>query len=388
MSKSKLQAAQRAIVAALSQHAAYSYRASSAAVNQIHKEVDKLARALTASLAERLGDLTDAEMQAFVAGRYTTPRLRALKSEIDDWGKALGKTIRERWKVSAEQLARYESKYVADLMGNVLEGKKAPVGTAVILAQAARQPIMGDLVSDLLADIAPNVRKRIYSTIRQGLSEGQSNSQIIRALRGTPAMRYRDGLMQLARRDVERVVRTARNHVSNTAYEETYKALGVRYVVWTSTLEGRTCAACAAMDGKRFKIGESHQRPPVHPNCRCMLSPVLDDEVIGNRPYVRALKVKKRDGSYDFRGIGDMTQKQREEAGLKVGQVEAKTTFSSWFSNQDTEFQKQWLGPSRYKLYRDGDYSLERFVDPLGKQYTLSELRQRDAKTFKEIFGD
>ena len=388
-SPNELRAAQRAIVAALSQHAAYNYRASSAVVNRINKEIDRLARELTVNLADRLEALTQAEMQAFAAGRFTTSRLKALKAELDGWGKALDEAIKSEWDKSALALAGYEAAYVADTMNRALDGlPSAEPKPGTILRTANQTPILGYLVADMVAGIAPNQRERVYATIRQGITEGQPNSQIIRMLRGTPALKYQDGLMQSAKRDVERLVRTARNHVSNVAYEDMYRALGVQTVVWVATLEGRTCAACASMDGKVFKVGEAHRTPPVHPNCRCILAPSLDGGMVGNRPYVRALKVKKRDGSNEFRSIGNMTKNQREAAGLKVGQVKASTTFSSWFANQDAAFQREWLGTSRYKLYKEGGMTLDRFVDPTGRQYTLEDLRRRDAETFKAVFGD
>lgn len=146
---------------------------------------------------------------------------------------------------------------------------------------------------------------------------------------------------------------------------------------------------CASIDGRRHKVGTNHPRPPYHPNCRTVQAPALDGELIGTRPYVRALKVRGRDGESSFRSIGNMTKRQRERAGLSVGQVQASTNYSGWFGNQDAEFQQQWLGKTRYKLYTEGKYSLDRFVDPLsGKQYTLDELRMRDNETFRQIFGD
>lgn len=385
-----LRAAQRAIVAALSQHAAYNYRASSAVVNAINAEIDRLARQLTSQLSERLESLTEAEMQAFLSGRYTTGRLKAMKAEIDGWGKALDEAIKSEWDKTALALAGYEAAYAADVMNKALDGlPKHKPSPEKVLRKATQTPIMGHLVSDMVARLAPAQRERVYATIRQGIAAGDTNSQIIRMLRGTPALKYRDGLMEAAKRDVERLVRTARNHISNAAYEDTYAALGVERVVWVATLEGRTCVACATMDGKVFEVGAAHKTPPVHPNCRCVLAPALDSEIVGNRPYVRALKVKKRDGSNEFRSIGDMTKRQREDAGLKVGQVKATTTFKSWFDNQDAAFQREWMGPSRYKLYKEGGLSLDRFVDvQKGKQYSLKELRRRDAETFKAVFGE
>lgn len=46
----ELAAAQRAIVAALAQHASHNYRASSAVVNRINAEIDRLARELALEL--------------------------------------------------------------------------------------------------------------------------------------------------------------------------------------------------------------------------------------------------------------------------------------------------------------------------------------------------
>ena len=387
-SRDELRAAQRAIVAALSQHAAHSYRASSAVVNAINAEIDRLARELTSSLAERLESLTQAEMQAFLTGKYTTPRLRAMKAEIDGWGAALDQAIKTEWDKTALALAGYEATYIGETMHKALDGlPKVKIKPEAVLKKARQTPLFGRFVDDMLADIGPDQKTRVFAAMRQGIAAGQSNSQIIRALRGTPSLKYQDGLMQAAKRDVERLVRTARNHVSNVAYENTYEALGVQTLVWVSALEARTCQACAAMDGRRFKMGEAFTKPPVHPNCRCVVAPDMGGGLIGNRPYARALKVRKRDGSNEFRSIGDMTPKQRERAGLKVGQVNANTTFSSWFANQDAAFKKEWLGASRYKLYTEGKLPLERFSDPRGKIYTLDELRQRDAETFRAVFG-
>lgn len=393
-----LQAAQRAIVAALSQHAALSHRASSAVINRINEEINRLARDLAAQLAERLDSLTQAEMQAFLSGKYTTPKLKALKAEIDGWGVALDQAIKSEWNKSALSLAGYEAAHIVEVMHKAVDGLPSPkVRPEAVLKKAVQTPLMGQFVEDMLAGIAPDQVTRIYASLRQGIAAGQSNNQMIRALRGTPDLRYQDGLMQAARRDVERVVRTARSHVAGVAYDEAYDGLGVEYVVRIASLEGRTCVACAGLDGKVYKRTEPKPPTVLHPHCRCQYAPSLDGDLIGNRPFVRALKVRggyriDEDGNRvprpaSFRSIGDMTKGQREKAGLDVGQTKASTTYSSWFSNQDAEYQREWLGPTRYKLYQEGKMPIDRFSDPMGKEYTIEQLRQRDAKTFKAVFG-
>lgn len=385
-----LRAAQIAIATALAQHASYSYRASTAVVNRLNDEIDRLTRALTGELAERLDDLTQAELDAFVAGKYTTSRLKALKAEIDEWGKALAEAINTEWTTSAVALAGFEAAYVADLMGKALDDlPKVTIKPRDIFQQALQTPIMGRHVQDMAKALAPKQVEQVYSLMRNGIVTGQSNSEIIRALRGTRALNYKDGLVHAAKADVEKFVRTARNHVANVAGEEMWRELGVKYVKRLAALEGRTCSVCAALDGKVYKLDEPKPAATLHPNCRCRYVASIDDEVAGKRPFVRALKVKKRDGTNRFRSIGNMTKKQREAAGLEVGQVKATTTYGKWFANQDAAYQKEWLGPSRYKLYKEGGMSLERFVDPVaGRQYSLEELRQRDAETFKAVFGE
>ena len=70
-----------------------------------------------------------------------------------------------------------------------------------------------------------------------------------------------------------------------------------------------------------------------------------------------------------------------------IGQVSAKTRYPDWFARQPASFQREWLGDTRYKLYKKGDYTIDRFVDPVGRQYSIAELEARDSETFKEVFG-
>lgn len=130
---------------------------------------------------------------------------------------------------------------------------------------------------------------------------------------------------------------------------------------------------CAPLDGKIFPKDKG-PRPPLHPNCRSDILPVLSTEPSGTRPYVRSTTDKP---------LGQMTKKERAE--VEIGSVHAKTTYASWFRRQDTEFQRHWLGKTKYDLYKKGGLKLERFSDPRkGKVYTIDELRRRDAEAFKK----
>lgn len=378
--------AQRRIITALSQHTAYLHRTGTAHINRVIEIIDEMGGELARELGERLDNLSQAELQAFARGRYHTSRLKGLRNTLDAWAATLGERISELSIEEVSTLADQEARYMRDLIAQAVEGS-IPAAPAAASAALSR-PVMGEFVQDMLADLPDRTQRQVYSRIRQGIVEGQANSEIIRALRGTRALNFRDGLFETTRNQARTIVRTARQHASNEAYRETYQALEITHVIWVATLEGRTCMRCAPLDGKRWGINDRHPEPPLHHNCRCSLAPSLDGDIMGQRPYVRALKVAGRDGNSKFRPIGDMTQAQRERAGLEVGQVSAQTSYSDWFRRQDAAFQREWLGERRYKLYRDGGYSLDRFTDPRNREYTLTELRARDAETFRELFGD
>lgn len=368
--------AQQRMVEAMARHSSYLHRAATAQVNEMREAVDKLGAELARSLSDRLDNLSPAELQAFAQGRYHTDRLKGLRKTIDQWAASLGTQIDTLAKSGFEELAGHEADYARRMLGEVLEDDlpKAPTAAAAYGA-AMRSPVLGEMVDEMLSAIPERTRQQVYSAVRQGIAQGQTNSEIVRALRGTRALQYRDGILQQTRNSVERVVRTGRNHVSNVAYEETYAALGVEELVWTSTLDGRTSEICASRDGQRYKVGENHPKPPAHPNCRSVLAPSLDGEVMGRRPYVRA-----------FKPVGQIPKGERPAD--MIGQVAPGTTYAKWFDRQPASFQKEWLGPTRYELYRKGDYSISRFVDPTGKKLTLAELRERDKSTFAELFGE
>jgi SPP1 gp7 family putative phage head morphogenesis protein len=390
--------AQRRLVAAIAQHTAYLHRTGTAHVNKINAIIDDAGSELARELNDRLDNLAPAELQAFAQGRYHTSRLKGLRKALDTWVDKLGDRIRTLSIDEIEQLAAQEAGYMRDLLAEAI-GDTLPAAPAAAAATAVMtQPVLGQFVEDMLAGIPENTRRQVYSRLRQGFTEGEANGQIVRALRGTKALGFKDGLLQATRNEAERIVRTARAHASHVAYEETYDALGVTELVWTAQLEARTCKRCAPLDGQRFKRDKPHPVDPLHINCRCKLAPSLGGDVMGKRPYVKAMKVRngyridpetgeRVPRGPHYRSIGDMTKTQRENVGLEVGQVSANTTFSDWFGRQDAAFQREWLGPRKYKLYSEGGYTLDRFTDPRNREYTLDELRQRDAAIFAELFG-
>lgn len=69
----------------------------------------------------------------------------------------------------------------------------------------------------------------------------------------------------------QRLVNTETARVATKASYDIGIATGIERVMWEATLDGKTCAEDAELDGKIWGINEDHPELPNHPNCRCNL---------------------------------------------------------------------------------------------------------------------
>ena len=359
---------QDAILSAIAQHAAYSYRLSSGEVNKLITLFNQQSSEMTKELQSLLNELSDVERVALSEGQYTTPLLKEIQGLFAAWQSTLATALPEAFAVSATALAVHEAVFAAKLVSESIK----PNGEKLYKAAKKIPVVGGALVDELFDKIKDDVRLRVEYAIRQGITDGWTNQQIVQRIKGKKALNYQDGILQQSRSDIERVVRTSRSHVANTAYMDTYKAVGFTHVKFVSTLDGRTSKICMSHSDDVYPIDSAHPRPPLHYNCRSVLIGVdADGKLSGKRPFVM-----------DERKVKDIPKDER--SGL-IGQLDANTSFKQFFDKADDFFQKEWLGEKRYKLYKEGNYSIDKFVDPLGRQYSLAELRVLDEKTFEDL---
>ncbi|EZQ10748.1 minor capsid protein [Acinetobacter sp. Ver3] len=367
---------QKALVNALSQHNAYLYRASSQSVNELTKHFNSLSNAQLQRLAELLEDLSESERNAlkslnFGSKAKASKRIEEIKSILNEWFTSIDVDLTEKFEKSALELAIYEATYTAKLAGETA----AVIGGAEALKSAQKAPFAGGaLVDYLFADMAETLRKKVEYVIRDGIQQGLTNQQIALKIKGRKSLDYKDGILEASRQSIERQVRTARSHISNAIYIDTYKALGFTHVKVVATLDGRTCKYCASIDGHVFAIDDPKRpRFPVHPHNRTTyVGCDADGNVLGKRPFVA-----------DDRKVKDIPKDQRDG---EIGQVDANTSYPEWFAKQDEFFQRKWLGKSNYLLYKEGKYPIEKFADPLNKRgYTLAELEEMDKETFRRV---
>ena len=335
---------------ALIQHQAYLYRLSSSEVSDLIKQFDDLSSVMLLQLLDILSELSDAERTALTAGQYTTVQLKEVRILIQTWQQSVNTVLLEGFQVSATALAVYEARYIARQVGKKIK----PNGDKLML-KAKETPLSGGaLLDSLFSKLSTDTKAQVENVLRDGLSLGQTNEQIVRRIKGTKKLGYADGLLTQTRSSIDGIVRTSRSHVANVTYGETYKALGAEYLKFVSVLDSRTSKMCGSLDGTVWEINSLNiRRPPLHRRCRSILVGVdKSGETLGQRP---------------------------SNNGKDIKTVDSNTSFKAWFADQDEKFQKNWLGVTRFKMYKDGKYSFDKFFDPLtGQMFTLNELKKMD----------
>jgi SPP1 gp7 family putative phage head morphogenesis protein len=324
-------------------------------------------------------------------------RIRELRKEVYV---AIDAEVRQQMIELASYEVGFQARAIQGVVPIALELNMPTAGA--LRAGLFSRPFAGKIMRQWARSLQQTEYRRLESAIRMGFLEGETTDQIVRRIRGTRANRFRDGILQASRRDAEAMARTALNHTANAAREELFDANAniISGLIWIATLDGRTTPVCMARDGQVFPT-TSGPRPPAHWNCRSAMAPVLNGlAIVGNRPYV----IDKRNPTKrlaDFRAqakeqAGDrwrnMTAQQRNQAigsirtqwvEKNIGRVPATTNYQEWLSRQSVATQNDVLGKTRAQLFRRGDLKLPDFVDRSGRQYTIQELRQREAEAFE-----
>ncbi len=218
-----------------------------------------------------------------------------------------------------------------------------------------RGPLAGKLLSEWSEDLGIRTRDRIITRLNQGLVRGESVDEMIRAIRGTRAAQYGNGILQTTRREAEALVRTAATDVTGAARMRTFRANKdvVKGWKWVATLDTRTCEVCGARDGKVYDIEVGFAAP--HMNCRCTPVPVTK--------------------SWKELGI-DLADAPAGTRASMDGQVAADQTWSRWIKRQSAARQDEALGPERARLLRAGKLDPGEFADK-DRVIGLDELKRR-----------
>ena len=107
---------------------------------------------------------------------------------------------------------------------------------------------------------------------------------------------------------------------------------------------------------------------------------IADGIVVHNCRSTTIPKVK------DEFNLGASVTGKRASVGATGGkEVSAKLTYGGWLKKQRIEFVDEALGVDRSRLFRSGKLTIDKFVDPTGRVYTLTELERMNPFVFQEI---
>jgi SPP1 gp7 family putative phage head morphogenesis protein len=133
---------------------------------------------------------------------------------------------------------------------------------AGMIESVVSYPWSGAMFSDRLWQNKQALLFNLREITTQGLIQGKGIVAMSKEISEKMGQSYKNA---------ERLIRTETNHLHNEAEKAAYKAAGVKEYEFVATLDSRTSAACADLDGKHFPLSEARPGtnfPPMHPNCR------------------------------------------------------------------------------------------------------------------------
>lgn len=377
---------------AANRHQIFLIRYGGGLANKIIALLNRTDADLVQQIAARLATI---DQRGYDLGPATTARLQKLLDEIRIQNRDLYVAVEKTLRDDLRDLSVFEADLAARRLNEAIGidlGMLRP-SPEVLRAAVTSNPFRGKVLKDWVKDMEVGKIRRLNEAIQIGMVEGETIDQIVRRIRGSRANAFRDGILEIGRRDADLLARTATNFVANRARDLTYAENRdvVSKVRWTATLDSRTSAVCRARDGKVYPI-DSGPRPPAHPHCRSTMTPVLKSwaELVGE-----GAQLKRGRGADD---IDTLFRKRMKERGFSPDQIEGAVfnarasmngevpgdlSYSDWLRRQPKAFQDEVLGTTKAALFRKGELPLDRFVDlRTGREYTLDELRQRESEAW------
>lgn len=119
-----------------------------------------------------------------------------------------------------------------------------------------------------LKGITDEMSKQIMAEITDGMLRGDSMDKVAKAID--------DRIDNIGRTRAEMLARTETMKAFNEGALTQYDKHGITEVEWLAAPGERTCDECLSLDGQRFPI-DGRPDCPVHPNCRCVLLPIVPE---------------------------------------------------------------------------------------------------------------
>ena len=256
--------ANEALFDAANRHQTFLIRYGGSSANEIVKILQEAEKDLVTRIAGRVDRLGPSAKNTL-----GSKRLQAILADIRGQTRDLTGALYSKTRGDLMGLAKQEvdiaSRRLTEAVGVDLGNFRVPPETLRTLVE--KRAVGGKSLRRWFTRLGADRMGRLESAVNLGVIEGDTISEITRRFRDAEAV---------TRRSATTMVRTHINHVANQSREALYEANSdiVEKVRWTATLDGRTSAICKSRDGKTYDLDEG-PRPPAHPNCRSITTPVL-----------------------------------------------------------------------------------------------------------------
>ena len=303
-------------------------------------------------------------------GSLSVKKLRELRKEIAYILSKSHDEITEEFLDKVQKTAHLAAETEARMFERAYKDTNVEIKTASMLEINSilyRRTFLGRRMREWVKQMTDNDTKRIQAGVAQIASDGTKTEDMAGVIIGIASMNYKDGTREVSRRGSDAAIRTAMGHAVNAGKQAVWNANAqfIRAIRWVSVLDSKTTPLCRSRDGRiapvdpsdtfRVPAGETllyptSARPPAHINCRSIVVPIL----------------------LPVRGVSEL-----------VFTIPRRITYYEWLKKQSAKTQKDVLGVTRYKLFKNG-VDPQRFTNIIGKQLTLPQLRLQIPQAFKD----
>ena len=147
-------------------------------------------------------------------------------------------------------------------------------------------------VDMMVNSVVSTDKDKLSAILEAGIKEGQSVPQIEQAIRAQ--------FGEFKKNQSTKIARTELIRYSNQGQLDAFEASGVVMgKQWYTARDGKVDEECAALDGTITSLGKdffdtdygSGEQPPLHPNCRCVLLPVIEpSKGMEDKEYIKVLE--------------------------------------------------------------------------------------------------
>ncbi len=202
---------------------------------------------------------------------YRIRRLEELQSDIDEQTKSLADFEQNTTKTHYVDLADYAyNRAIFDIQHGTGIGFPFNKMSKSRVNQILRQNWSGKLFSERIWGKTDEINKVLKEELLTGFMTGRPYDKTAAEI---------ESRMAVGAMEARRLVRTESTYIANSAEMESYSECNTEEYRFVATLDIKTSAVCASLDGKKFKVKDAipgTNMPPMHPWCRSTTVAVID----------------------------------------------------------------------------------------------------------------